>query len=394
MTDTTRPLKTRYNRKIMNLFYRFVLFQLLSNVVGAADYYKLLGISRDATVKEIKKAYRQKSLEFHPDKNKDEGAAEKFAEIARAYEVLSDDEKRPIYDRHGEDGIKQHEERGGGGGGGGGGFDDIFSHFFGGGHGRQQGGGKETTPSVEIPLHLTLEQLYSGASFDVHYSRQVMCLQWEMCMVAAPDCQGPGIRVRRQQLAPGFVQQVQQRDPRCVARGKTWKDNCKACPSQTVTESRDLHIEVTPGLRAKERITFEGVTDEQPGFEPGDLHFVLVEESHPIYHRDRDDLYKTMEIPLVDALTGFSVTLKHLDDKEFVVNVDTVTDCDHVMRVPGKGMPRRNGRGHGDLFLTFEVDFPDELTKEQKAAIREILGDASTTGSSNNNNNNNNNDEL
>jgi DnaJ-class molecular chaperone len=378
MTRTIQYSKARYNRRLMLLFSRIVFLQLLYNFgidAAGADYYKLLGLSRDATVKEIKKAYRQKSLEYHPDKNKEEGAAEKFAEIARAYEVLSSDEKRPIYDRHGEDGLKQHEERGGGGGGGGG-FDDIFSHFFGGGghHGRQ--GGKETTPSIEIPLHLTLEQLYSGHSLDLHYSRQVMCLQWEMCMVAAPDCQGPGVRVRRQQIAPGFVQQVQQRDPKCVARGKQWKENCKACPSQTVTESRDLHIEVTPGLRPKERITFEGVTDERPGYEPGDLHFVIVEEAHPVYHRDRDDLYKTMEIPLVDALTGFSITLVHLDDKEFVVNVDTVTDCDHVMRVPGKGMPRRNGRGFGDLFLTFEVDFPDELTQEQKTAIRKILGDA------------------
>jgi DnaJ-class molecular chaperone len=377
MTCTIQHSKKRCNRRLMILLSRIVFLQLLYNIgidAAGADYYKLLGLSRDATVKEIKKAYRQKSLEYHPDKNKEEGAAEKFAEIARAYEVLSSDEKRPIYDRHGEDGLKQHEERGGGGGGGGG-FDDIFSHFFGGGgghHGRQ--GGKETTPSIEIPLHLTLEQLYSGHSLDLHYSRQVMCLQWEMCMVAAPDCQGPGIRVRRQQIAPGFVQQVQQRDPKCVARGKTWKENCKACPSQTVTEARDLHIEVTPGLRPKERITFEGVTDERPGYEPGDLHFVVVEEAHPIYHRDRDDLYKTMEIPLVDALTGFSITLVHLDDKEFVVNVDTVTDCDHVMRVPGKGMPRRNGRGFGDLFLTFEVDFPDELTQEQKNEIRKILG--------------------
>jgi DnaJ-class molecular chaperone len=384
MASTIEQNKFRGNRRFMI----FVLLQFLCNIGMslAADYYKLLGLSRDATIKEIKKAYRQKSLEFHPDKNKEEGAAQKFAEIARAYEVLSSDEKRPIYDRHGEDGLKQHEERGGGGGGGGG-FDDIFSHFFGGGgQGRQQGG-KETTPSVEIPLHLTLEQLYSGHSIDVHYSRQVMCLQWEMCMVAAPDCQGPGIRVRRQQIAPGFVQQVQQRDPRCVARGKTWKENCKVCPSQTITEARDLHVEVAPGIRPNERITFEGVTDERPGYESGDLHFVIVEEAHSIYHRDRDDLYKTMEIPLVDALTGFSVTLVHLDDEEFVVNVDTVTDCDHVMRVPGKGMPRRNGRGFGDLFLTFEVDFPDELTREQKDAIREILGSAEdSTG--------NNNDEL
>lgn len=386
MTNNIQKSKIRCNRRVLMLLSRFVVLQLLCNLgidAAGADYYKLLGLSRDATVKEIKKAYRQKSLEYHPDKNKEEGAAEKFAEIARAYEVLSSDEKRPIYDRHGEDGLKQHEERGGGGGGGGG-FDDIFSHFFGGGghHGRQHGG-KETTPSIEIPLHLTLEQLYSGHSIDVHYSRQVMCLQWEMCMVAAPDCQGPGIRVRRQQIAPGFVQQVQQRDPRCVARGKTWKENCKACPSQTVTEARDLHIEVAAGLRPKERITFEGVTDERPGYEPGDLHFVIVEEAHPVYHRDRDDLYKTMEIPLVDALTGFSITLVHLDDKEFVVNVDTVTDCDHVMRVPGKGMPRRNGRGFGDLFLTFEVDFPDELTQEQKNEIRKILGNATPDTKSN-----------
>lgn len=350
----------------------FFLLQLIS-ISFAADYYKLLGLSRDATVKEIKKAYRQKSLEFHPDKNKEEGAAEKFAEIARAYEVLSSEDKRPIYDRHGEDGLKQHEERGGGGGGGFGDHSDFFSQFFGGG-GQQRNQGKETTPSIDLPIHLTLKQLYLGTTVDVQYVRQVLCLQWEMCMVSAPDCQGPGIRVRRQQIAPGFVQQVQQRDPRCVARGKTWKDNCSACPSQTVTEKRDLVVEVTPGLRPGERISFEGVTDEQPGYEPGDLNFVIVQEEHSSFHRDRDDLYKTMEVPLVDALTGFSVTLQHVDDNEFTVNVDTVTDCDHVMRVPGKGMPRRNGRGFGDLYLTFEVDFPDELTDKQKSAIREILG--------------------
>jgi len=111
-----------------------------------------------------------------------------------------------------------------------------------------------------------------------------------------------------------------------------------------------------------------------PGYTPGHLFFEIVEEPHPVYHRDRDDLYKTIEVDLVDALTGFSVTLVYLDGNEFTVNVEGVTECDHVMRVPGKGMPRRNGRGHGDLYLTFEVDFPDTLTDQQKKAIREILG--------------------
>jgi DnaJ-class molecular chaperone len=344
--------------------------------VTAADFYKLLGISRDATIKEIKKAYRQKSLEFHPDKNREEGAADKFAEIARAYEVLSDSDKKEIYNRHGEEGLKKHESQGGGGGGGGG-FDDLFSHFFGGQGGGQRGreSQEQKTPSLELPLYLSLKQLYLGETMDVEYVRQVLCMNWEMCMKQAPDCQAPGIRVIRQQLAPGFVQQVQQRDPKCIARGKQWLENCSACPNKTETEKIDLTIEVTPGMRNNEHIIFEGVTDEQPGMEAGALHFVIYEEKDANFHRERDDLYKTMEIPLVDALTGFSITLTHLDGHEFTLTMDEVTDCDHVMRVPGKGMPRRNGRDgeFGSLYITFEVDFPDELTAKQKEAIRAIL---------------------
>lgn len=357
------------------LFQVAVLFTVVAwQVVAAADFYKLLGISRDATIKEIKKAYRQKSLEFHPDKNREEGAADKFAEIARAYEVLSDSDKKEIYNKHGEEGLKKHESQGGGGGGGG--FDDLFSHFFGGqGGGQRRESQEQKTPSLNLPLHLSLKQLYLGETMDVEYVRQVLCLNWEMCMKKAPDCQGPGIRVIRQQLAPGFVQQVQQRDEKCVARGKQWSENCSACPNKTETEKIDLTIEVTPGMRNGEHIIFEGVTDEQPGFEPGALHFVIFEEADPNFHRERDDLYKTMEIPLVDALTGFSITLTHLDGHEFTLTMDEVTDCDHVMRVPGKGMPRRNGRDgeFGSLYITFEVDFPDELSAKQKEAIREIL---------------------
>lgn len=346
-------------------------------VVDAADYYQLLGISRSATLKEIKKAYRSKSLEFHPDKNKEEGASEKFSTIARAYEVLSDEDKKSVYDQHGEEGLKQHElqkqQQEHGGGGFGGGFDDIFSQFFGGGGQRQQKSSEQQTPSVTIPLHVSMEQLYKGDTIEVQYVRQVLCLQWEMCMKNMPECQGPGIRVHRQQIAPGFVQQVQQHDTRCVARGKMWKNDCTACPQKTQTEKVNLSIEVTPGLRPNDKITFDKVTDERPGYIAGDLHFVITQEPHDVYHRDRDDLYKTIEVPLVDALTGFTISLQHLDGKEFSVTVNEVTDCDHVMRVPGKGMPRRSGRGYGDLFITFEVDFPDTLSDEQKVEIRRIL---------------------
>lgn len=357
-----------------------VLLVLLVAVVGAkkTDFYKLLGISRDATPKEIKKAYRQKSLEFHPDKNKEEGASEKFAEIAYAYEVLTDEEKKEIYDQYGEEGLKQHEQGGGGGGGGfHGGFDDIFDQFFGGGGRRRQRNQERQTPSVEMPLSLTMKQLYLGETIDVEYFREVLCTRWEECMKTSKECQGPGVRVKMQQLAPGFVQQVQQRDERCVAAGKMWKSNCRACPEKTSTEKIELTIDVTKGMRNKERISFDGVADERPGYTAGDLHFIImeVEEKNGLFTRDRDNLYKTIEIPLVDALTGFTMKMNHLDGHEFNVEVKGVTECDHVMRVPGKGMPRRNGRGFGDLYITVEVDFPDKLSDKQKIAIKKILGE-------------------
>jgi DnaJ-class molecular chaperone len=236
-------------------------------------------------------------LEFHPDKNKEEGASEKFAEINRAYEVLSDEESRKIYDRHGEEGLKQHEQQAGSGFGGGSPFDD----FFGFGQ-RQRQNQEERTPSVNVPIELTLEQLYKGASFEVAYMRQVLCLRWEMCMKPNQECQGPGVRAVRQQIAPGFVQSFQQRDDRCVAPGKMWLNNCSECPKQTQTEKIDLAIEVLKGTRNGEAIIFEGVADEKPGYKPGDLNIIITELPHPLYHREGDHLYATMTIPLVDAL--------------------------------------------------------------------------------------------
>lgn len=357
------------------MFFLLYLSSLLSLVTCAGDLYEILGVSRRATSKEIKKAYRSKSLQYHPDKNKDEGAAEKFADIARAYEVLSDEEKREIYDRHGEEGLKQHEQMGQNGGGGHDPFGGIFDHFFHGGGGRGRGQHQEQrTPSVEMPLRLSLRELYEGATFDVEYLRETLCINWEDCMKQNQECQGPGVRVRMQQIAPGFVQQVQIRDDKCIAPGKMWRPNCKACPKgQTQTEKIDLTIDVTKGMRNGEAITFENVADEKPGMIAGDLHFIIQELPSDQFRREGDNLYTTMEIPLVDALVGFKRTIQHLDDKTFTVSVSDVTECDHTMRIPGKGMPRRSGRGYGDLYLTFEVDFPESLTKEQKQAIEQIL---------------------
>jgi len=270
--------------------------------------------------------------------------------------------------------LKEHESRSGGGGGGGG-F-DPFEDFFNMGGRRQRDDGVRRTDSVEIPLKLSMKQFYLGETLDVEYVREVLCKRWEDCVRQDNECSGPGIKTARQQIAPGFVQQVQMNEPRCISRGKSWRNNCKACPHKTETEKIELTIDVSKGMRPGERVTFEGVTDEKPGFSAGDLHFVLSEIPHKEFKRDGDHLYLNRDIELVDALTGFSLELAHVDGHKFTIDVDGVTECDHVMRVPGKGMPRRSGRGFGDLYITFEVDFPDTLTESQKASIRKIL----TTG--------------
>ncbi|GMH83127.1 hypothetical protein TrST_g8037 [Triparma strigata] len=355
---------------------RFTVFLALAGLVLCyADYYKTLGVTKKSTDKEIKKAYRKLSLQYHPDKNKEPGASEKFSEIARAYEVLSDEEKRDTYNRYGEDGLKQQEARGGQGGGGGG-FGDIFEQFGFRGFGNQQRSDRERrTPNVELPLKVTLKQLYLGEVFEVDYVREVMCLNWKECTKRSQDCQGPGIKIRSQQLAPGFVQQVQVRDEKCIGRGEMWKSNCVKCPNgKTVPEKTSVTVDVQKGMRNGEPITFENIADEKVSHTAGDLIFILQERKDEVFGRDGDNLYMTVEIPLVDALVGFTHKFKHLDGHEVTIPVTEVTECDHVKKVSGEGMPRRSGNGFGDLFVTFEVDFPDKLTDEQKEGIEKLLG--------------------
>jgi len=290
-----------YRRILMHIvqIWTFMSFSL------ATDFYKILGVTRKATTKEIKKAYRQKSLDFHPDKNKNKGAVEKFAEISRAYEVLSDETKKEIYDIKGEEGLKIHEESSGGGGRGTfDPFEDFFSDFpFSGHGGGRRNAGEQKTDNVEIPLRLEMSELYKGEILEVKYIREVMCTNWEECMKKDPECSGPGVKVRMQEIGPGFVQKIQMDDFQCISKGKRWRYNCHACPKgKTKKEKINLTIDAKKGMREGERITFEGITDEKAGFLAGDLHFVIQEIPHPQYRRDGDQLYANYEVPLLEAM--------------------------------------------------------------------------------------------
>jgi len=349
------------------------LVLLLAAVGAGKDLYETLGLKRDASARDIRKAYRSLSRKLHPDVNDAPDANEQFAALAHAYEVLSDEEKRQIYDRHGEEGLERQAQRSQQGSGS---PFDFFDLFGGGGRRARD---DPRTPDVEVPLRVTLKQLYMGDTLEVDYTREVLCIDHSKCSKSCPECQGPGISVRTQQLAPGFVQQVQQRDERCVARGKCWKKNCKDCPNGvTEPESIDLTVDVAPGMQTGESIVFEQVADEAPGHIPGSLVFRIVCAEHPWMRRDGADLHITLEINLVDALVGFRRTFQHLDDSPVEVVKDTVTHPGEVMPLRGKGMPIREGgrRGEarfGDLYITFRVVFPESLTGPEKEKAEALL---------------------
>lgn len=352
-----------------------VLCAIIALGLSAAsrDFYKILDVKKSATQNEIKKAYRKLSLKYHPDKNPSPEAKEKFTEIGAAYGVLSDEEKRKTYDQGGEDAVNMQEQRANQP------AQDPFSIFeafgFGGG-GRRAAQEEPRTANVEIPLHVSLAQLYNGDILDVSYKRQVLCMDYRQCEKNMKDCQGPGIKLKVQQLAPGFVQQVQVADPNCVARGKAWKSNCKACPKgQTEEEEIQLTVDIQTGMMDGDTVRFDQVADEAVGHIAGDLVFKIKQGSHEQFKRQGDDLHMDMSISLLDSLVGFETTVTHLDNHVVKVSKKDVSYCSEVMKVAGEGMPRKNGRkGHrGDLYITFLIDFPRTFSDSQKQAIKAIM---------------------
>jgi DnaJ-class molecular chaperone len=360
---------------MMDWISAFVLLSMLISAWAGADYYKILGITKKATSKDIKKAYRKLSLKYHPDKNPSPDAANKFAKISTAYSTLSDPDKRKTYDRGGAEAVERQEQQENSGGGG---AMDPFSMFesfgFGGGFGGRRRQEDPRTDDVNVPLEVTLAQLYIGELLDVSYSRQVLCVEASSCEKKNQNCQGPGVSVRVQQLAPGFVQQVQVNDPSCVARGKAWKTNCKACPNgMTEEETIELTVDLRKGMAPGDTIKFEQVADERVGHIAGDLIFTVRQAQHGSFARDGDNLMTTMPITLLDSLVGFEYSIDHLDGHQVPVTKTDVSYCSEIIRIAGQGMPKKNGKGFGDLFVTLSINFPKSFSESQKAQLKEVL---------------------
>ncbi|KFG29409.1 putative DnaJ protein [Toxoplasma gondii p89] len=335
------------------------------------NLYSVLGVKRNASADEIKKAYRKLSMKYHPDKNKEPNAEAKFKEISFAYEILNNAEKRQVYDEYGEEGLERLQS---GGQQASHPFGDIFSDFFGGGFGGRTRETPKAPPST-VRLNVSLEQLYKGETLDISFTRPVMCMHADECFTKKPDCKGPGLRVITQQMGPGFIVQNQIQDDTCVDQGKAWRPRCKECPNGiTEPEVTQLSATVEAGMRDGDEIVFDGVGEQKLGHEPGDLVLVIQELPHKRYSRIGDDLEMSIRISLLEALVGFERSFIHLDNTPVRVKKDDVTFDGQTMTLYNKGMPKKgNTSQFGNLRIKFMVSYPAALDEKQKAAARQAL---------------------
>jgi len=344
-------------------------------VCAAEDLYKILGVGRSASSREVKRAFRMASRTKHPDKG---GDPEEWAKFNRAYEVLTNDEKRRVYDQQGEEGLKRMES---GQGGGGDPFGSFFD-FFGGGGGQRQQGGMPKGQDLEFPLVVTLKDLYLGKEIRAAHRKQKLCSHCRGTGAENPGdvktcttCKGKGVVIKMQRLGPGFMTQTQQPCHVCGGKGKTVTSTCHKCHGHKVEIGEDvLTIDIERGMRQGQKIKFSGMGDEMPDMQPGDISFVIVEAPHPVFERDGDDLNAKFSISLVEALTGFSKELEHLDGRKVLIERKGVTIPDQVIQIEGEGMPLPEyGSEKGDLFVKIHVEFPKSLSAAQQSEIKKIL---------------------
>jgi DnaJ homolog subfamily A member 2 len=365
--------------------------------------YDLLNVSPTANENDIRKAYYKLAKIHHPDKlqDKDEAAEEKFKEIKFAYEVLTDKTKRDTYDRFGLEGLKDgvggtefedifsHLFGGFGGGGFGGGGNpffpfDIFGGGMGGGRGR---GAKRRTQNMVYPLKVTLAELYNGATKEIELERSTICSGCEGtggkpgATQTCKSCAGRGFSMQYKQIGPGMVQQMQAMCRECSGQGEliNEKDRCKECSGKkTSKQKKKFEVHVDKGMQDSQKITFRGESNQEPGVDTGDLIVVLQQTDHDVFTRNHDDLFMSHTINITEALCGFKIVVKHLDDRTLVLNqpAGEVLSPGTIRAIPSEGMPiYKNPYEKGNLYVKFDVKFPENntLTEEQISKLETLL---------------------
>jgi molecular chaperone DnaJ len=360
--------------------------------VSKRDYYEVLGVSKTASAEEIKKAYRKKAIEYHPDKNPgDKAAEEKFKEAAEAYEVLSDAQKRQRYDQFGHAGVNGNA---GGGFGGGMSMDDIFSHFgdifgghfgFGGfGGGGSRGGTRTRRGSdLRVKVKLTLAEIATGVEKKIKVRKLVACQHCNSTgaahgsqPVTCSTCHGSGRITRVQNTILGQMQ-TQSECPTCHGEGKIVKDKCSHCAGEGIVKEEEvININIPAGVMEGMQLSMNGRGNAAPrGGINGDLLVLVEEESHPELIRDENDLIYNLLISVPTAALGGSVEVPTVDGK-VKVSITPGTQPGKVLRLKGKGLPSVNRYGTGDLLINIGVYIPENLDRDEKQLMEKLSNSA------------------
>ena len=338
---------------------------------NTTKYYELLGVDKSASCSDIKKKYRLLAKTMHPDKG---GDPKVFAEITNAAEILSDENKRKVYDMHGEEGINQGMSSNSG-------PSDIFDLL----NGKQKDqSGQKQTPDTTFSLKVTLEDLYNGVTKKIAINRDRVCTSCAgkggESVNSCSSCKGKGMVTKMTQLGPGMFSQSTGPCDRCRGQGRIIDEatKCKICKgNQVVKERKVIEVVVDKGTPNQHKYSFYGESDEAPGMQPGNLIVVIEEKEHEVFKRKNADLIMSKKVTLKESLCGYYFTLKHFDGDKIIssTNGEIVKPGD-VRTVEELGMPlMRTPYKHGNLFISFEVEFPlsKSLTDDQVKSLKSIL---------------------
>lgn len=368
------------------------------------DYYEVLGLQKGASADEIKRAYRKLAVKYHPDRNPgNKEAEEKFKEATEAYEVLSDDQKRPIYDQYGFAGLDGSSGFGGGGGfsgshafhdfsdlfgGMGGGFGDIFEGIFGGGRSSSRSrnpNAPQQGQSLRYDLDISFKDAVYGTKAEVKFTHNEACSECRGSGAAkggsrktCPSCGGSG-QVRRQ---AGFFA-VQQTCPTCRGEGTVIDKPCPHCRGTGVEEkSKRVTLNIPAGVDDGKRIAIHGEGDAgKNGGPAGDLIVVLHVEGHTYFERSGQDLYCAVPVTMAQAALGETIFITTLDGKKIEFKLPAGTQNGKLLRIKNEGVPILNGSRKGDLYIKIIVQVPSHMSSKQKELLEEFskLDNATTS---------------
>ena len=357
------------------------------------DFYDVLGVGRDASADELKKAYRNLAKKYHPDQNQgDKEAEQRFKELNEAYDALKDDQSRAAYDQFGHaafDGGMGGRGGGRGGFGGGASMSDIFEHLFGefmgGRRGGRGDGGRMRGHDLRYNMEIDLEEAFEGKKAQIRVPSSVAC---EACTgtgaapgsspITCTTCQGHG-KVRASQ---GFFT-IERTCPTCHGRGQTIDKPCTACHGQgRVEKERTLSVNIPAGVEDGTRIRLAGEGEAgMRGGPAGDLYIFLSVRPHRLFERDGADLFCRVPISMATAALGGEIEVPTLGGKRVKVKVPEGAQTGRQFRLKGKGMPVVNSREAGDLYIQITVETPVHLTRKQKELLREFETSSSDSNS-------------